>query len=253
MNPTTVWLWTGSIVGAVSILTFILLQSAVMRWQRQTLPGEARTTRTSTRDKDAISCSATFALIAVIGWGAMFLMVKDTAWAMLSVIGTCAVIPYAFLQQKQDEAQSWKTRSQVAQAMDEIQVLAVSHRIDSILDAYPWLEQMLKRNSVFQSLNARLIDLLGQGLALRGSNADMESIAREMDSGDLIQFLRRLNPNGNRKDEREICIRAAKEIAEHIRLDAEIIISQMSGQAMWFWLGLLVLLITAVLIPLGAQ
>jgi hypothetical protein len=184
---------------------------------------------------------------------AVCLLVKDTAWTLLSVFGIFAVVPYAFLQGKRIETQRWKTRSSVAHSLDELQILAVSRQEDSVLDAYPWLEQKLKQNTIFQTLEARLVDLIGQGLAVRGNKADLERIARELNSEDLVQFIRRTEINSSTDDEREIVLRAAEDIAERIHLDAEITITRITGQTMWFWLTVVAALLAAVLIPIGAS
>lgn len=253
MIPNPSWLWTGGVLGAVTVIAFIVLQTAVMWWSERD-PQRALCGKLElARDDDSMNHRAMYALVAIIGLIAAFVFVKDTAWTLLSIFGIFAVVPYAFLQRKRIETQRWKTRLSVAHSLDEMQILAVCGQNNSVLDAYPWLEQKLKRNTIFQKLEARLVDLIGQGLAGRGSKADLERIAREVDSEDLAQFIRRTEINSSTDDEREIVLRAAKDIAERIHLDAEITIAQMTGQTIWFWLAVVAALLTAVLIPLGAS
>ncbi|MCC7165509.1 MAG: hypothetical protein IT331_23630 [Anaerolineae bacterium] len=250
MNPIPSWLWTGGVFGAATITAFVVLQAAVRWWYGHRSQSAPNGKREPTGDNDSMSRRVMYTLLAGIGLVAVCLLVKDTASTLLSVFGIFAVVPYVLLQGRQIEAQRWNTRTSVAHSLDEFQILTVNRQDNSVLDAYPWLEQKLKRNTIFQTLEARFVDLIGQGSAVRGNRAALERIARELNSEDLVQFIRRTEINSNTNDEREIVSRAAEDIAERIHLDAEITIARITGQTMWFWITIVAALLAAVLIPL---
>lgn len=253
MNQNLSWLWTGGVFGAVTITAFLTLQAIVMWWCGNESSRAADGESAFAPDKDVSNRRAMYALVTVIGLVAAFLLIKDTEWVLLSVLGMFAVIPYAVLQNKRNEARRWKTRMQVANSLDKIQILVVSRQDDAILNAYPWLEQKLKQDTIFQNVEARLIELIGEGMAVRGNKLDLQHIAREMDSEDLHQFIRRCNVTSNVNDEREIALHAAQDISARIRLDAEIAIAQMTGQMIWFWLAVVVAIGVVAIIHSGAQ
>lgn len=253
MNPNFAWLWTGGVFGAVTITAFVVLHTTATWWKERRLQSAPPGTLGETRDEDAMNHRMLYPLVAVIGFIVVFLLVKDTAMSLLSVCGIFTVIPYAFLQRKRIEAKRWTTRICVSRSLDEIQILAVSRQSATLLDAYPWLEQLLKQNTIFQKIEARYVDLIAQGQAVRGSSVDWEWIARETGSEDLIQFIRRLKLKRYVNDETGILLRAAEEIARRIRLDAETATSQITRQAIWLWVGVIVIFVAAVLIPLGAS
>ncbi len=252
MNQNLSWLWTGGVFGAVTLTAFLTFQAVVMRWC-----GESSRTANEGEefvpDKDVSNRRVMYALVAVMGLVGVFLLVKDTEWILLSVFGIFAAIPYAFLQDKRIEARRWKTRMQVANSLDKIQILAVTRHDNAILDAYPWLEQKLKQDTIFQNVEARLTVLVGQGEAERSNKLDLQRIAREIDSEDLHQFIRRCNVTSNVNDEREIALHAAQDISARIRLDAEIAVAQMTGQMIWVWLAVVAAFVAVAIIHLGAQ
>ena len=253
MNQNLSWLWTGGVFGAVTVTAFLTLQTIVM-WSCGNESSRAADGESAfALDKDALNHRPMYALVAVIGLVAAFLLIKDTEWVFLVVLGMFAVIPYAVLQNKRNEAQRWKTRMQVANSLDKIQILAVTRPDDAILDAYQWLEQKLKQDTIFQNVEARLAELIEEGVAVRGNKIDLELIAREMDSEDLHQFIRRCNVTSNVNDERDIALHAAQDISARIRLDAEIAVAQMTGQMIWFWLAVVVAIGAVAIIHLGAQ
>lgn len=253
MNQNLSWLWTGGVFGAVTVTAFLTLQAIVMWWCGNKSSRAADGESAFALDKDASNRRATYVLVAIIGLVAAFLLIKETEWVFLAVLGMFAVIPYAVLQNKRNEARRWKTRMQIANSLDKIQILAVTRHDDAILDAYPWLQQKLKQDTIFQNVEERLIELIGQGVAVRGNKTDLERIAREMDSEDLHQFIRCCNVTSNVNDEREIALHAAQDISARIRLDAEIAVAQMTGQMIWFWLAVVVAIGAVAIIHLGAQ
>ncbi|MDL1894773.1 hypothetical protein FBQ82_00730 [Anaerolineae bacterium CFX7] len=253
MNQNLSWLWTGGVFGAMTLTAFITLQAIVMWWCGNESSRAADGESAFALDKDVSNRRAMYALVAIIGCVAAFLFVKDTEWVLLFVFGIFAVIPYAFLQDKRIEARRRKTRIQVANSLDKMQILAVSRQDDAILDVYAWLEQKLKQDTIFQNVEARLIELIGQGVAVRGNKLDLQHIAREMDSEDLHQFIRRCNVTSKVNDEREIALHAAQDISARIRLDAEIAVAQMNGQMTWFWLAMVVAIGAVAIIHSGAQ
>ena len=253
MNQNLSWLWTGGVFGAVTVSAFLTLQAIVMWWCGRESSPTANGEKAFALGIDTLNHRAMYALVAVIGSVATFLLVKDTEWVLLSVFGIFAVIPYAFLQNKRIEARRWKTRMQVANSLDKIQILGVTRHDDAILDAYQWLERKIKQDTIFQNVEARLTELIGQGLAARGNETDLERIAREMDSQDLHQFIRRCNVTSNVNDEREIALHAAQDISARIRLDAEIGVARMTGQMIWFWLAVVVAIGAIAIIHSGAQ
>jgi hypothetical protein len=252
MNPNFAWLWMGGVFGAVTITAFVVLHTTAMWWKERRLQSVSPGTLGETRDEDAMNHRVLYPLLAVIGFIVAFLLVKDTAVSLLSVCGIFTVIPYAFLQRKRIEAKRWDTRISVSHSLDEIQIPAVSRQSANLLDAYPWLEQLLKQNTIFQKIEARFVDLIAQGQAVRGSSVEWERIAHQTGSEDLIQFIPRLKLKSEVNDQTGILLRAAEEIARRIRLDAELVMSQITGQAIWLWVGVIVIFLVAVLIPLGA-
>ena len=111
----------------------------------------------------------------------------------------------------------------------------------------------MKRNTLFQRFDARLVSLIGQGLALRGNKAALERIACEMQSEDLAQFIRRAWVKNDEPGEGDMFLRAADDIAERIHLDVEATAAQATGQTVLLWLGIIAALIAAALIPLGGS
>ncbi len=253
MNQNLSWLWTGGVFGAVTLTAFLTLQAFVMWCGGSESSRAADGESAFALDKDVSNRRVMYALVAFMGLVGVFLLVKDTEWILLSVFGIFAVIPYAFLQDKRIEARRWKTRIQVANSLDKMQIFAVSGEEKSVLDAYPWLEQKLKQDSIFQNIEARLTELIGQGEAERSNKLDLERIARETDSEDLHQFIRRCNVTSNVNDEREIALYAAQDISARIRLDAEIAVAQMNGQMMWLWPAVVVAIGAVAIIHSGAQ
>lgn len=251
MNQNLSWLWTGGVFGAITVTAFLTLQAFVI-WCGGKSSRTAKGETAFALNKDVSNRRAMYALVAIIGFVATFLLLKDTEWVLLSVFGIFAVVPYAFLQNKRIKARRWKTRMQVANSLDKMQILAVTHHDDAILDAYPCLERDVKQDTIFQNIEARLIELIGQGLAARGNETDLERIAREMDSEDLHQFVRRCNVTSNMNDEREIALHAAQDISARIRLDAEIAVARMTGQMIWFWLAVVVAIGAIAIIHSGA-
>lgn len=253
MNQNLAWLWTGGVFGVVTLMAFLTLQAIVMWLGGSKSSRAVNGEKVLAQGKDVSNRRAMYALVAIIGSVATFLLVKDTEWVLLSVFGIFAVVPYAFLQNKRIDARRWKTRMQVANSLDKIQTLAVTRHDDAILDAYPWLEQKLKQDTIFQNVEAHLIELIGQGEAERSNKLDLQRIARETDSEDLHQFIRRCNVTSNVNDEREIALYAAQDISARIRLDAEIAVAQMNGQMMWLWPAVVVAIGAVAIIHSGAQ
>lgn len=246
------WLWMVGVFGAVTIIAFIVLQAAVLFWKGR-VAKEQRTAQVSAVGGDSVSRWGIYAVIAVVGLSWMFILLKDTYWTPLTVLGVLAVVPYAYLQRKRAECRLWKTRSSVARALDEMQLLAESRPEQSILDAYPWLERGLKHNTFFQQFEARLASLIGNGLALRGNKADLERIAHEMQSEDLVQFIRRTWVQADARNQSETFPRAADDIAGRIHLDAEAMTARIMGQVVWLWLAVVAALVAAALLPLGGS
>lgn len=253
MNQGLSWLWTGGVFGAVTITAFLTLQAIVMWWCGNESSRAADRESAFALDKDVSNHRATYVLVGTMGLLGALLLVKDTEWVLLSIFGIFAVVPYAFLQNKRIEARRWKTRIQVANSLDKMQIFAVSGEEKSVLAAYPWLEQKLKQDSIFQNIEARLTELIGQGQAERSNKLDLQGIARETDSEDLHQFIRRCNVTSNVNDEREIALHAAQDISARIRLDAEIVVAQMIGQMIWFWLAVVAAIGAVAIISLGAN
>src|SRR5581483_5934246 len=182
-----------------------------------------------------------------------FLLVKDTTYLPLSVLGILAVVPYAYVEKKHAERKTWLTRTSVARGLDEMQALAASGSASEILDAHPWLERNLKRNTFFQQFDARLAGWVGQGLAQRGSKTDLEHVARQLQSEDLFQFLRRAYVKTQDGDARRVFLDAARAVVERIHLDAESFALRALAQTIWLWLGLIAVLLAAALLPLGGS
>lgn len=244
--------WTVGMFGAVTIIAFLVLQAAAMCW-RGRFAREQRALPVSAGGDGAASRWGTYAVIGVVGLSWMFLLIKDTGWTPLGALGVLAVVPYAYLQRKHGECRLWKMRSSVARALDEMQLLAESRPEQSILDAYPWLERGLKHNTFFQQFETRLVNLIGQGLALRGNRADLERIAHEMQSEDLVQFIRRAWVQADTGSESATFVRAAEDIAGRIQLDAEAAAARMMGQTVWLWLAVVAVLVAVALLPLGGS
>ena len=249
LNPT---LWAGGVFAATTVIALIILQPIALWWQGRAAQKNSLAVSNMSQENENDHRWATYALVAVIGMALLFLLLQGTAWAPLTVFGIFAGLPYAYLEKKRAERKTWLTRSGVARGLDEIQALAESHSGPSVLDAHPWLERGLKRNTFFQKLDARLMELVGQGLALRGTKTDLEQIARQLQSEDLFQFLRRGWVQEENGDARRVFLSAADAIAERIHLDAESFALHMMGQTIWLWLGLIAALLAAALLPLGA-
>ncbi len=250
LEPT---LWAGGVFAATTMIALIVLQAIAMWWHAHSAQKDVATACSTTRESESANHWATYALAAVVGMGLGLLIVKDTAYAPLSVFGIFAVVPYAYLKKKRAEQKTWRTRSSVARVLDEMQALASSHSASAILDAHPWLERNLKRNTFFQQFDARLAEWVGQGLAQRGSKADLENVARQLQSEDLVQFLRRAFVNGENGDARRVFLDAANAVAERIHLDAESFALRALSQNIWLWLGLVAVLLTAALLAFGGK
>lgn len=241
MNPIfSPWVLTGGVLGGVTITTFILLQAIVMWWQGRGLKNETPVEPKSEGSSDSLLRWVTYALVSVAGLVAMFLLLKDTVWISFSVFGIFAVVPYAFLNGERFEAAKWKTRACVLHFLESVQVLAHCHTDKSVTELCPWLERSFGSCTLSKKLDARLVDLIGQGLAIRGSSADLERIAGEIRSDDLVQFIRRTHSRNDNGKENRAAQHAAEQVAERTYMDAENKIAQIVGQVVWLWLGIAV-------------
>lgn len=246
-------LWAGGMFAATTMIALIVLQAIGLWWHGRGAQKDFATACSATRENENANRWATCALIAFAGMGLGFLWVKDTAYLPLSVLGIFAVVPYAYLEKKRDERETWLTRSSVARGLDEMQTLAASGSASEILDAHPWLERNLKRNTFFQQFDARLAEWVGQGLAQRSSKTDLEHVARQLQSEDLFQFLRRAYVKAEDGDARRVFLDAARAVVERIHLDAESFALRVLAQTFWLWLGLIAVLLAAALLPLGGK
>lgn len=264
MNPSLeMTFWTGGIFAATTMIALIVMQAIGWWWHGRTAQKDIATisnapqrdcaTHTTPRANEGTNRWGTYALVALAGMALVFLLVRDTAYAPLSVLGILAVAPHVYLEKKRAERTTWLTRSSVARGLDEMQALATSHSAAEILDAQPWLERNLKRSSFFQQFEARLAEWIGQGLAQRGSKTDLENLARQMQSEDLFQFVRRAYISGEDGDARRVFLDAANAVGERIYLDAESVALRMLSQNTWLWFGLIAVLLAAVLLALGSN
>lgn len=246
-------LWAGGVFAATTMIALIVLQAIGLWWHGRGAQKGVAMACIPPRENENANRWATFALIAFAGTGLGFLWVKDTAYLPLSVLGIFAVVPYAYLEKKRAERETWLTRGSVARGLDELLALAASGRALEILDAHPWLERNLKRNTFFQRFDARLAEWVGQGLAQRGSKTDLEYVARQLQSEDLFQFLRRAYVKAEDGDARRVFLDAARTVVERIHLDAESFALRVLAQTFWLWLGLIAVLFAAALLPLGGK
>ncbi len=261
MNPNLdLTLWTGGVFAATMMIALIVLQAIGLWWHARAEPKNL-TEVCNTAQKDFAACSAThksesenhgakYVLVALSGMTLMFLIVQSSPHAAICVLGVFAVVPYAYLERKRAECKTWRTRSSVARGLDEMQALAASHSASAILEAHPWLERNLQRNTFFQQFDARLTEWIGQGLAQRGNQRDLEKVARELQSEDLVQFLRRAYAGGENGNAHRVFLDAANAVAERIHLDAESFALRVWLQTMWLWFGLIAVLLAAVLLAL---
>ena len=244
--------WTGGVFAATTIIALIVLQAIGLWWHGRAAQKDIAAS-SAPRANESANRWARYALVAFAGIGLVFLLFKDTAYAPLSMFGIFATVPYAHLEKKRYELNTWLTRSSVARGLDEMQVLASSHSASEILDAHPWLERNLKRNTFFQQFDARLMEWVGEGLAQRGNQADLEKVARVLQSEDLFQFLRRAYVSGENGGARRVFLDAANAVAERIHLDAESFALRALSQTIWLWVGLIAVLLAAVLLALGGN
>lgn len=240
------WLWSGGVFGGVAISTFIVLQTIVLRWQGRGRKNETHVEPNKDKNPESTIRWANYALVSAAGLVAMFLLLKDSAWASFSVVGIFAIVPYAFLSHERIETTKWKTRASVLHFLETVQVLGQCQSVKSAIELCPWLERRYGVSTISKQLDARLADLVGQGLALRGNGADLEQIADEFKSDDLAQFIRRTRIHASAKS--QVAQRAAAQISERMYLEAEDTIARLTGQAVWLWLGLIAVLGGATLI-----
>lgn len=250
LNP---GLWAAGVFAATTVISLVVLQAIGLWLQGRSAQKNLTPAATSPGEDERDTRWVRYAFVAVLGMALLFLVVRDTPWVPITVFGIFFTLPYAYLEKSRREHGTWLIRSAVARGLDEMQVLAESHSEQSVLEAHPWLERDLKRNTFFQRFDARLMDLAGKGLALRSNKADLENIARALRSEDLFQFLRRAWVHEESGDGRSAFLAAADAIAERIHLDAESVALRMMGQAIWLWLALLAVLLAAALIPSGAK
>lgn len=262
MNPNLeMTFWTGGVFAATTMIALIVMQAIGFWWNGRTAQKDIATisnapqrdcaTHTIPRANEGTNRWAIYSFLAISGMAFVFLIVKDTGHVLLSVLGILAVAPYVYLEKKHAERTTWLTRSSVARGLDEMQALATSQNAAEILDAQPWLERNLKRSTFFQQFDARLTQWIGQGLAQRGSKTDLENLARQMQSEDLFQFVRRAYAGGKDGDARRVFLDAANAVGERIYLDAESVALRMLSQNSWLWFALIAVLLAAVLLALG--
>lgn len=243
MNPSmAVWLFTGALFTSVAITSFVTLRSIAMRWQRVKSKNQLAPEPKRDWNVQFIKHWAAHALVSLVGITAMFLLLKDTVWMSYYVAGIFLILPYAFLQNLQQLPARWETRASVLYFLETIRILSANRQDKSILQAYTRLEQALALNSIFKKFDQHLVDLVGLGLAQRDNSADLERVAYEMESPDLIHFVRRTQV-GRGDDESEIVQHAAEQITERIYLDAESAIAEFAGQTIWMWVGIVATLL----------
>lgn len=245
--------WLGGVFAATTVIALIGMRAIGLWWQASAAGKNLTAAFSTPRKNQHESGWAIYVLLGAAGTALLFATLRDTPYAPLSLFGIFAAASYAYLAHKRADCKTWFTRRSVARGLDEMQVLATSRSAASVLDAHPWLESSLKRNTFFRQFDVRLTEWIGRGLAQRGSQPDLETLAREMQSEDLFQFLRRAYVQTKDGDTRRAFRDAANAVGERIQLDAESFALRAATQAIWLWLGMLAVLFTAALIPLGGK
>lgn len=246
-------LWVSGVFAATTAIALIGLRAIGLWWQGRAARKSLAAAFSTPRENQRESGWTIYILLGAAGTALLFAALRDTPYAPLSWFGIFAAASYAYLARKRADCKTWVTRCSVARGLDEMQVLASSRNAASVLDAHPWLERHLKRDTFFQQFDARLTEWIGHGLAQRGSQAALETLAREMQSEDLFQFLRRAHVETRDGDTPRAFRDAANAVGERIQLDAESFALRAAMQAIWLWLGMIAVLCAAALIPFGGK